>query len=87
MQRPPIGELFVQLKLLTPDEVASVLKRMQKSDTGRFGSTALELNLVDHEGAFTKSPFGCWCQGGHVFRGGCHHYAVVSVSMQKPSAE
>ncbi|MEC7242563.1 MAG: DUF4388 domain-containing protein [Myxococcota bacterium] len=50
MQRPPIGELFVQLKLLTPDEVASVLKRMQKSDTGRFGATALELNLVDHEG-------------------------------------
>ena len=50
MQRPPIGELFVQLKLLTPDEVASVLKRMQKSDTGRFGTTALELNLVDHEG-------------------------------------
>ena len=50
MQRPPIGELFVQLKLLTPDEVASVLKRMQKSETGRFGTTALELALVDHEG-------------------------------------
>ena len=50
MQRPPIGELFVQLKLLTPDEVAAVLKRMQRGGTGRFGATALELGLVDHEG-------------------------------------
>ena len=50
MQRPPLGELFVQLRLLTPDEVSAVLKRMQKGETGRFGLTALELGLVDHEG-------------------------------------
>jgi DNA-binding response OmpR family regulator len=50
MQRPPLGELFVQLKLLTSDEVSSVLKRMRKGETGRFGATALELGLVDHEG-------------------------------------
>jgi DNA-binding response OmpR family regulator len=50
MQRPPLGELFVQLRLLTPDEVSSVLKRMQKGETGRFGATALALGLVDHEG-------------------------------------
>jgi DNA-binding response OmpR family regulator len=50
MKRPPLGELFVQLRLLTPDEVASVLKRMQKGETGRFGATALALGLVDHEG-------------------------------------
>jgi len=50
MQRPPLGELFVQLRLLTPDEVSSVLKRMQIGETGRFGATALALGLVDHEG-------------------------------------
>lgn len=50
MQRPPLGELFVQLRLLTPDEVSSVLKRMQNGETGRFGATALGLGLVDHEG-------------------------------------
>jgi CheY-like chemotaxis protein len=50
MQRPPLGELFVQLRLLTPDEVSSVLKRMENGETGRFGATALALGLVDHEG-------------------------------------
>ncbi len=50
MQRPPLGEILLDLRLLTPAEVERILKKMRESKSGRFGETAIGLELLDHEG-------------------------------------
>jgi CheY-like chemotaxis protein len=50
MQRPPLGEILVDLRLLTPAEVERILKKMREVKSGRFGDTAVDLNLLDYEG-------------------------------------
>ena len=50
MQRPPLGEILLDLRLLTPAEVEQILRKMRESEIGRFGETAVSLDLLDHEG-------------------------------------
>ncbi|MCB9764683.1 MAG: DUF4388 domain-containing protein [Alphaproteobacteria bacterium] len=50
MSRRRIGEVMVDLKLLTPPQVEHVLGELRTRERGRFGELALELGLVDEEG-------------------------------------
>jgi len=50
MHRPPLGQILLDLRLLTPAEVEQILKKMRESESGRFGETAIYLDLLDHEG-------------------------------------
>lgn len=53
MTHAPLGEIFVQLGLLSTEGVEAVLQRMKDGGSGsglRFGEVALELGLVDDVG-------------------------------------
>ncbi|MCP4803899.1 MAG: DUF4388 domain-containing protein [Proteobacteria bacterium] len=50
MSRPPIGEIMVELGLLSPAHVQEVLGILRERERGRFGELAIELSFVDEEG-------------------------------------
>jgi hypothetical protein len=50
MSRPPIGEIMVELKLLTAPQVEEVLELMRDRRRGRFGELAIELGYLDEGG-------------------------------------
>lgn len=50
MSRPRIGEVMVDLGLLTRAQVAEVLEALRAREKGRFGELALELGLIDEAG-------------------------------------
>lgn len=48
--RKKLGEILVQLQVLTPEEVERVLYAMRKrGDHGKFGQVAREMNLLRDE--------------------------------------
>ena len=50
MSRPPIGEIMVELRLLTAPQVEEVLELMRERRRGRFGELAIELGYLDEAG-------------------------------------
>ncbi|MCB9745260.1 MAG: response regulator [Alphaproteobacteria bacterium] len=50
MSRPRIGEVMVDLELLTRDQVSEVLAALREREKGRFGELALEMGLIDEAG-------------------------------------
>ncbi len=47
MARAPLGEVCVELKLMTPLEVEKVLRRLRAGDDLRFGEIAMRLGFLD----------------------------------------
>lgn len=50
MSRPPIGEIMVELGLLTTSQVRDVLVLLRERERGRFGELAVELEFVGESG-------------------------------------
>ncbi len=47
MARAPLGEVCVELKLMTPVEVEKVLRKLRDQDGHRFGEVAMALGFLD----------------------------------------
>ncbi len=47
MARPPLGEVCVELKLMTPLEVDKVLRKLRDNEGHRFGEVAMTLGFLD----------------------------------------
>lgn len=50
MSRQPIGAILVELSLLEPEQVTTILSTLKERQRGRFGELAVEMGLVDDEG-------------------------------------